>query len=400
MLTVLYIHMTGAFGGSSRSLSEAIGAFPKGAVKAFFVAPSGTATRFFSSLGEVVEARGLSQFDNTRYGRYCGLRWLVLAREIALLPATFVALRRARRLWPKVDIIHVNEFTGLLPWLLARWWFKVPVVVHVRSVASNDKSLRTRFVNHLLREKAEAVVAIDQTVRRSLPEDLPTEVIHNAFTPSGAAADDGSLTRLKLRETSLKIGFVGNLLKVKGIHDLVEAARILNERGVDVEYIVVGDDAAPSRGLRARALGLLGLRQDVKAEVEVAIDAYQLRNRFHMVGFSHNIAKAYARMDVLCFPSHYDAPGRPIFEAAFAGVPSIVAIQNPTSDTLINGETGLAVPPRNPIALASAIEKLAREPELAFRMGVAAKAMAQRNFDPQMNSAELLALYRRVFAKQ
>lgn len=395
MLTVLYIHMTGAFGGSSRSLSEAIGAFPKGAVKALFVAPSGTASLFFSSLGEVVEARGISQFDNTRYGKYRGLRWLVLAREIALLPATFVALRRARRLWPKVDIIHVNEFTGLLPWLLARWWFRAPVVVHVRSVASSDKSLRTRFVNRLLRKRAEAVVAIDQTVRRSLPEDLPVEVIHNAFTPSDAATDDGSLARLELRKTSLKIGFVGNLLKVKGIHDLVEAARILNERGVDVEYIVVGDDAAPSRGLRARVLGLLGLRQNMRAEVEAAIDVHRLRDRFHMVGFSHNIAKAYALMDVLCFPSHYDAPGRPIFEAAFAGIPSIVAIQSPTADTLIDGETGLAVPPRNSMALAAAIERLARDPELATRMGVAARAMARRNFDPQANSAQLLALYRR-----
>ena len=40
-----------------------------------------------------------------------------------------------------------------------------------------------------------------------------------------------------------------------------------------------------------------------------------------------NIAQAYARMDVICFPSHYDAPGRPIFEAAFLKVPSIAAVR-------------------------------------------------------------------------
>ena len=64
-------------------------------------------------------------------------------------------------------------------------------------------------------------------------------------------------------------------------------------------------------------------------------------------------------MDVLCFPSHYDAPGRPIFEAAFFGVPSIVAVRNPRPDTLVDGETGLAIRPHDADELAEAITRLA-----------------------------------------
>nr|WP_295885357.1 glycosyltransferase family 4 protein [uncultured Devosia sp.] len=397
-MKVLYIHMIGAFGGASRSLSEAIGAFPPGQVEARFVTASGTVEGVFGALGPVVVARGMTQFDNTRYSYYRGLRWLVLLRELAYLPATIAALYRARAQWPDIDLIHVNEFTGLIPWLVARHLFKVPTVVHVRSVARAGRSWRTRLVSSMLARHAEAVVAIDDTVRASLPSSLPVTVIHNAFSPKNVPADAPPLAWPKLRAGSFKVGFVGNLLKAKGIGELIEAAGLLARRGLDIEFLIVGDDAAPSRGIKSRLLRALGLGQNMKAEVLTEIERLGIKNDVHMLGFSARIAEAYGRMDVLCFPSHFDAPGRPIFEAAFAGVPSIVALRAPKPDTLVDGVTGLAVPPRDAIALADAIARLAQDREQAKTMGAAARVMAHRNFDPSSNSANLLELYRSVLA--
>jgi glycosyltransferase involved in cell wall biosynthesis len=115
-----------------------------------------------------------------------------------------------------------------------------------------------------------------------------------------------------------------------------------------------------------------------------------------LLGFTSEIARAYQRMDVLCFPSHYDAPGRPIFEAAFLGVPSIVAVREPRPDTLVHGVTGLAVAPRAPLLLADAIESLARDHERCRAMGRAARQMAEENFSVQRNAQRLLQLYQRV----
>jgi glycosyltransferase involved in cell wall biosynthesis len=397
-LKVLYIHMIGAFGGASRSLTEAVGAFPAGSVEPHFVTAAGSVEPFFARLGPVQTARGISQFDNTRYSHYRGLRWLVALRELAYLPATVLALRRARRRWGNFDLIHVNEFTGIVPWWLARRWFGAPVVVHVRSVARSDaRSLRTRLVNWMLRQRAEAVVAIDETVRGSLPADLPVSVIHNAFTPHRVAADAPPLAiPAALRPGWFRVGFVGNLLKVKGIHELVAAAAIVRDRGLQVEFVVVGDDAAPSRGLKARLLRQLGLGQNAKAEVMDEIGRLGLADRFHMLGFTQRIAEAYGLMDVLCFPSHFDAPGRPVFEAAFAGKPAIVCLSDPKPDTLVHGVTGLAIPARDPVALADAIERLCGDPTLVKAMGEAAAEMAHRTFDPQRNAADLLTVYRRI----
>src|SRR6185312_147585 len=230
-MRVLYVHMTGVFAGGSRSLYEVVRAVPKGEIECLFVAPRGSVHDFFSSVGEVVETRGISQFDNTRYSYYRGLRWLVLIREFAFIPSTILALLRAYRRWKTVDIIHVNEITGVLPWLIARFLFKAPVVVHVRSVVRNDaKSLRTRLINWLLRHKANATIAIDETVRASLPAELPVDVIHNSFSlDSDGSADRSFADRLNLRPDSFKVGFVGNLLRVKGIFELIEAARLTRD---------------------------------------------------------------------------------------------------------------------------------------------------------------------------
>jgi glycosyltransferase involved in cell wall biosynthesis len=390
--------MTGAFAGGCRSLYEVVRAVPKGEIESLFVAPRGSVHDFFSRLGEVVETRGISQFDNTRYSYYRGLRWLVVIRELAFIPSTISALKEAHRRWKRVDVIHVNEVTGVLPWLIARYLFKAPVVVHVRSVVRNDRgSLRTRLINWLLRNKADATIAIDETVRASLPADLPVDVIHNSFSlDSNDNADRAFADRLNLKPDSFKVGFVGNLLRVKGIFELIEAARLTRDRGLNVEFIIVGADAGRSGTLRSRILGRLRLGQDVDTEVRAKVDDYELDDRVHMAGFMANIAQAYARMDVICFPSHYDAPGRPIFEAAFLKVPSIAAVSNPKADTLVEGVTGLAIPPHDAEALAEAITRLASDRKLAARMGQGAYEMASSNFLAAQNSTKLLAVYRRV----
>jgi glycosyltransferase involved in cell wall biosynthesis len=120
----------------------------------------------------------------------------------------------------------------------------------------------------------------------------------------------------------------------------------------------------------------------------------QLSDQFHFIDFTYDIQSVYKKMNVLCFPSHYDAPGRPIFEAAFYGVPSIVAVLAPRTDTLINGVTGLAIPPRNPAKLAEAIQTMVLDPGGCERMGKRARELAIKNFSVFENVQRLLDVYR------
>jgi len=155
---------------------------------------------------------------------------------------------------------------------------------------------------------------------------------------------------------------------------------------------------APPHHSRPASLHALGLNQNIKAQVQAKIADHGLENDFHMLGFMSDIAQAYRHLDVLCFPSHFNAPGRPVFEAAFSAVPSIVAVTNPTDDTIIDAVTGLVIPPHAPERLAEAIFACAADREKTKAMGQEAKVLAERNFSVDRNAAELFGVFQRCVA--
>lgn len=402
-MKVLYITAVGPFGGASRSLYEAISALEDGAVSAYFVSPPGTALNYYGHVAEgVITTRGISRFDHSRVSHYRGLRWLVILRELFHLPFTVAALLRARRRWPDIDLIHVNEIFDIGAGLLAKRLFRVPLVVHVRALVERNPGLaRTRWLHQILRRSADAIIAIDENVRATLPSDLEVDVIHNAFTaPPSGRPDEEYLARLAtLRPDALQVGFVGNLLRIKGLAELIEAARLVKASGENVQFVMIGGKMAPETGLFRWLLKKAGLAQSMSGELEAKIAAYGLTDDIVILGPTGDIQRVLPKLDVLAFPTHFDAPGRPVFEAAFYGVPSIVAVSAPREDTVIDGETAIAIERPDPALIADAILYFARNRAEVGRMGANARALAQRNFDPATNSAKLSALYRRVLSR-
>lgn len=403
MIKILYIGGVGPFGGASRSLYEAVAAFPLGAVEAYFIMPRGTALDFYRRVAaDVIAARGISRFDHTFRTYYRGLRWLVVLRELAHLPPTLLALLRAKRRWKNFDLIHVNEFMEIVPGLIAKALFGAPLIVHSRALMRTDPGQRrTQWLHRRLRESADAVIAIDENVRATLPRDVAVEVIHNGFNPAPSETPDQAyLARLAgLRPSSLKIGFVGNLLRSKGLTELFEAAKILKAAGEDVQFLIVGGKTATQKGLFRWLLKKAGFAQNMATELEQMVAEAGLGEDFLLLGATPDIQRVYRHMDVLAFPTRLDAPGRPVLEAAFYSVPSIVAVRTPRPDTLVDGETGIAIPEPDPTRLADAIRHFARSREEVRRMGENARALAERNFRPEVNAGLLLDLYRRVLAR-
>ena len=397
-LNVLYIHHAGVFGGASRSLMELIAAFPTGSVRACAIVQRGVVATMLRQAGiDVIETRGIAQFDCTRYGYYRGLRWLIVLRELLYLPFTFASLLEAHRRWSEIDLVHVNDTTLVAAAAFARWIFRRPVVVHARArLAGELIARRTRWLGNFLTRRAAAVVAIDETVKASLPPGVEAAVVHNAF---GEALGHSALPPPALPRTSptsLRVGMVGSLSPMKGVFEFVDAARILIGKGIDVEFVLVGDDTRALRGLRGRILRLLGFARPVRAELERIVRDHGTQHRVHFVGFTTEVKSIYDAIDLICFPSQLDAPGRPVLEAAFSGVPAVVALSDPRPDTVIDRETGICIPARNPQALADAIEELYHDRAELRRLGENARALADRNFSAQRNAFKMLEVYHRV----
>ena len=383
-----------------------INAFPEKSVDARVVTQQGNVTDILEQHRlPVIQATGISQFDNTRYGYYRRYRWALLIREILFLLPTFRSILKAKKRWPDTAIIHVNEITNLFPIIIAKLIFQKPVIVHCRSVQQRRfVKYRYRIIEHLLNKFADRFIAIDHTVKDSLPDSLDITVIHNGLNTPGQDNSEnhsqpGKEEPLKKNtQDTIHIAMVGNLLKFKGVYDFMLAAEICIQKNYQILFYFVGAVPPKREPVKNKLLRKIGLHHHIGTEIYDYIRKHSLTPYFRFIGFTQDIHSIYENIDVLCFPSHLDAVGRPVIEAALYKIPSIVAITDPKDDTIIDRETGICIEPKNHEALADAMDYFYNNRNEIQRMGNSAYRLACKNFNVRDNSRKVLKLYRDCLA--
>lgn len=390
-MKIFFLHGVSGYGGSTKSLLELFTQLKSHGVSGTVLCPPGKSEKILAENGMLThKVWGLSQFDNTQFGHYRGLRWIILMREFCFLLPTIMSLLRVKFKTQNIDIIHANEITLLPVAILAKKIFKCPLVVHVRSIQRGKaKDIRSRLLFKMLKNHADSVIAIDKTVQASLPDYIDAEVVHNGINLSN--------TRLYESETPrdiLRIGIVGMLLRVKGIYEFLNAAKILLvDKGLKAEFVVVGENARSPNKLLTWFYRKLGFSADVMSDLLGFIKMHNLEQHFDVKGFVLDVRSIYSNLDVLCFPCHVNALGRPVFEAALFGIPSIVALKDPKEDAIIDKETGLCIETPNAEALAEAIEYFLQNPQERMRMGNNAQNFASTIFNINENAKKMLGIY-------
>jgi glycosyltransferase involved in cell wall biosynthesis len=177
--------------------------------------------------------------------------------------------------------------------------------------------------------------------------------------------------------------FVGRLTKDKGIIELVSAFRMLQVDRKDVELILVGP-FEPERDPLPRE----------------TLDELSNNPRIHVFGFSHEPAMYMGVADVFCLPSYREGFGSAVIEAAAMGMPAVVSRVVGLVDAVVDGKTGLLVPPKEIDALRRALMKLLSEPETRYRMGRAARERAVAEFDSGIINRLVVEEYRRLAGRQ
>ena len=166
-----------------------------------------------------------------------------------------------------------------------------------------------------------------------------------------------------------RIVSVGRSVEKKGFADLIEACRILRERGRTFECAIVGggplDTILQTRIDRANLgnlVRLLGPRpQGEVRELLASSHVFVLASVPESGGGSDNLPTVIAEAMLA---------GMPVVSTRIAGIPEMVA----------EGESGFLVPPKDPAALASAIDKLLADPALATRFGARGRDLAVEKF--------------------
>lgn len=332
--------------------------------------------------------------------RYFFARWEDLTHDEAtpdrmrrsllykLLPAFYIlgglfGIRRlARR--RRYDVIHVHWPVphALFGWMgqrasrprpgLVTTWYGV----ELRWVQSSLPWLRG-FVRWALRI-SNAIVAISSYTAREIARFAKAPVVVIPYTLP--FSEGGSHSRVP-SAGGFQVLFVGRLVERKGVKHLVEAlARLPPELGA--RLVIIGDGperAALERGIRDSGLG-------TRVELRGRVSDEELR-------------ATYASSDVLVLPSILDARGDTeglgvvLLEAMSYGVPVVASDIGGITDIVEHNESGLLVPPGDPAALAQALERLARDPALAQRLGAAGEQRVRRAF----GWPEIMAKWNQVY---
>jgi glycosyltransferase involved in cell wall biosynthesis len=174
---------------------------------------------------------------------------------------------------------------------------------------------------------------------------------HDRFKPE--RHDPAWRAGLGIGEADMAVGFLGRLVKEKGLGIFAEVVGELKRRGIARKVLVVGEGPA---------------REWFAGQVPEAVFA----------GFQSgdDLGRAVASMDVLFNPSVTETFGNVTLEAMAAGVPVVAARATGAVDLVDEGVTGFLVPPRDIHAYADAIARIITDPALRRAMGDAGTAKA------------------------
>lgn len=281
------------------------------------------------------------------------------------------------------DVFHAHDVYGNLfgvPWArMAR----VPVVLASRRWWRKEIRRGHGLANRVVSRLAHAVVAnsprVAEVARRQAGGGTRIQVVPNfvddsAFQELSPDGRRGLLDELGVPAERTIIGCVANLRPVKDHATLVRGVALLIEAGHDVHLVLVGDGECRDE------LSVLTTELDIEDCVSFA------GHRPHQPNFHH-------LFDISTLTSTDEAFSNSLLEAMAAGNPVVATSVGGTPDAVVDGETGLLVPPGVPRSLAEALERLVTDVGLARRLGEAGRKRVWKQFSPEAAMTALTDLY-------
>jgi glycosyltransferase involved in cell wall biosynthesis len=297
----------------------------------------------------------------------------------------------------RFDIVHDVQVLGYGTWMIKA--SGMPVVANIHHPLSIDRLNQMRQATRLgwmLRVQMFYPFWMQEVVARRMDRIITGSLKSRESVKKAFALRDDRITAIHdgvdteifrpLPDVAKKPGmilFVGNSEdRNKGAKFLIEAVRILKDRGV--EFHLVFKD-----------------RLDAEMAPKLA-EQLGVRDRMTFVGRLpvEELASLYNQAEVLVSPSVYEGFGLPAAEANACGVPVVATTAGAFPEVIADGVTGILVPPGRPEPLADAIESLLRDPAKRASMGEAGTNRIREHFSWRVTAEKTLALYEDVLAQR
>jgi glycosyltransferase involved in cell wall biosynthesis len=357
-----------------------------------------------------IDGRPLVTVDGVPYHRL--LPWVMPGRMDRLYEThARYAARLVERLRPAVLHAASNYANAMIALALrdaiAPRAGRLPVVYEVRGfwedtwlsrhtgiadLKLSDRYIRTRALETYCMTEADLVVTLGEAMREEIIARGvdPSRVI---IVPNGVSEEflrplpavrDRLRASLGIADGEFVVGLVSSLVAHEGIGTLLEAVRILRDRGIPARALIVGDGAERA-ALQRRA-------------AELGVDAI-----FTGRVPSAQVRDYHAALDAFVVPRTPDrvcqlvTPLKPV-EAMASGLPVVVSSVRALGELVEDGESGLLFPPLDAGALADALAQLRDSPDLRAKLGANARERVARDRTWAHNAARYRAAYRQLGA--
>ncbi|MBI5343655.1 MAG: glycosyltransferase [Deltaproteobacteria bacterium] len=313
-------------------------------------------------------------------------------RRIKVGPLTHIGTIRAlMRIYrqERPDIVHAYLPAACVIGPIAARLAGVGKVIISRRALSNYKAKYPLLhrIEPLGYKLANAVLVNSDAVRRDVERterfwEGKIRRIYNGIdiAPQDPAPIGRLFPELAGDEEAPVIAYVANLFPYKGHRDLVDAARTVADEFPSVRFLLVGRDAGEMDAVRAR------------------IAAGGLERHVLLTGLRSDALKIAAASSFVVHPSHEEGFSNTILEAMAAGKAVVATRVGGNPEAVVDGDTGILVPPGDPGPLAEAMLALLRDPARAQAMGEAGRRRVVERFSLEKMVREIASLYEDLHA--
>lgn len=215
---------------------------------------------------------------------------------------------------------------------------------------------------------------------RNFIPDHHLEIIPNAIEMGADAQWKKEPTR---QDKPLQLVYVGRLAKSKGIFEIIEALRIVCNKGINTQLVIAG--SGPE-----------------EVSLRACVEDLGLNNRVHFAGtiFGEEKKRIWEQADLFVFPTYHEGLPYTLLESMAARTPPVVSPVGAIPDVMQDGIQGVFVPSKNPEELAAVIERLDNDRALICRMGEASRQRVESYYTVNRLAGDFSLIYRNLMNRE
>lgn len=290
----------------------------------------------------------------------------------------------------KIELIHTWMFTSNTWGRIAAKFISVPVIISTElSMVNPFKGCIQRTVDRMLAGCSDIIIANSESVRKShikrerIPQNkiiaIPTGVDTQEFKPRPVDIEKREKL-FDLKEPVPVVGIIGRLVEGKGYEYFLEAAvQVL--RSTPTKFVLVG-------------------KGPWRKKLEKMADELGISNEVLFMGYYKDAIEILSLIDILVVPSLSEGLSSVLLEGMSMAKPVVVMNIESNAQVVVNGETGILIPPKNLKALARGIIRLLRNKEEARRMGLAGRRHVEKYFDINFTVEKTEQIYEHLLQKK